>query len=159
MRLRPSVVSPYRFGLAACCEEWLAFPSTSPHCFGCAACCEDAAPPFRQLALPPRLRRLLSALIASAAPSRPKLTLSPNDSINIHQQRFIIQRTCSPDPCTRPSIVGRFLHHPRPHRIVMRVIYFLHEETLTEDRKNILLLLPERVAIVSITHLVLKFCK
>src|SRR5258705_2427192 len=90
---------------------------------------------------------------------RPKLTPSPNYSINIHQQWFIIKRTSLPNACAGPPIINGPLHQPSTNGIIMNLIHFLHEESFTEDWKDILLSLPERIAVVSIAHFVLKFCQ
>ena len=113
---------------------------------GCSACCEDAASPFRML-----LRPILGL--------RPKLGPSPNYSIDIRKQGFIIKRTSLPNTRAGPPIINGPLHHPGSNGIIVNVIHLLHEESFTENWINILLRLPKRISVVSIANFVLKFCE
>src|SRR5258705_7131561 len=75
-------------------------------------------------------------------------------STMVHHQADIVANACA-----GPPIINGPLHQPSTNGIIMNVIHFLHEESFTEDWKDILLSLPERIAVVSIAHFVLKFCQ
>jgi hypothetical protein len=103
-------------------------------------------------ALPPVVRMRLCSSVritnniygyAAVLALRSKLRPSPNYAINIHRQRFIIERASLPDPGAGPSVVNRSFHHLGFNRIIVDVIHLLHEESFTEDWINILLSLPK----------------
>ena len=90
---------------------------------------------------------------------RPKLGPSPDYSIDIHKQGFIVKRTALPNARAGVPIISGPLYHPGSNGIIVNVIHLLHEEAFTEDWVNILLGLPERISVVSVAHFVLKFCE
>src|SRR4030095_2116161 len=103
------------------------------------------APPFRQ------------RLSKSWAP--PLSRLAPINAIDVYQQWLIFTSTPAPNSCTGPMIINRSLSKSGSHWIVVNVVGLLHKHSFAEDRKNILLRLPQRVAMVSIANFVAKFFK
>ena len=83
------------------------------------------APPFRAGHLNPLF---FSRGCASAKSSR----LPPSDSIQIHLERLVLLRPPVPTPDARPAIILGTLHQSRSHRVLMNVMYPLHEEALAK---------------------------
>src|SRR5207253_7436540 len=91
-------------------------------------------------------RRSLSAHQEAEPPT---LRSSPINAININDQRFIFKRTTLPNTNTRPTIAFRTLYQFSSHRILVNVIYFLHEHAFAENWQRVAVVFPERVFVTA----------
>ena len=80
---------------------------------------------------------------------RPLFRFVPVDLIKINFQRFIFRFAMLPIPCARPSIINCSFNQSGSHRIQVDVVHLLHKDTFAENLKDVCLVLPERVAVIS----------
>src|SRR5437588_13089724 len=55
-----------------------------------------------------------------------------------------------PNPRAGPTVINCFFNQPCPHWIHVNIVDLLHKHRFTENWQHILLLLPERVAVLSL---------
>ncbi len=68
---------------------------------------------------------------------------SPNDFVQIHPQRFILPRLPPPAARARPSIIFSTLGKPGPYRVLVKIIYPLHQQSFAENRQHVRVPIPQ----------------